>query len=283
MALGLAALIATSTCAEAADCNLLFADGFESGDVSGWLVWRPAPCTSWQWQLSGSVDTSIDVAMYDVDLFDTPQAVIDTLHGLGRRVICYLSAGSWESWRDDAGDFPAAVLGSPLDPPFDNEKWLDIRRLDILGPIMEARLDVAVAKSCDGVEPDNVDGYTNTSGFPLSAADQLVYNRFLAAEAHERGLSVGLKNDLDQVAELVADFDWALNEQCWEFDECDSLKPFIEEGKAVFGVEYSGNPDLFCPALNALGYSWLKKRLNLGVWRIDCRDLGARPSIRTVE
>lgn len=42
---------------------------------------------------------------------------------------------------------------------------------------MQARLDLAVQKGCDGVEPDNVDGYQNNSGFPLTAQDQLAYNR----------------------------------------------------------------------------------------------------------
>jgi len=33
-------------------------------------------------------------------------------------------------------------------------------------------------------------------------------------------------------------FDWALNEECLSYDECDLLKPFLEAGKAVFHVEY---------------------------------------------
>lgn len=86
-----------------------------------------------------------------------------------------------------------------------------------------------------------------------------------------RGLSVGLKNDLDQIPDLVESFDWALDEQCWEYSECALLAPFVARGRAVFGVEYVGNPAVFCPALNALGYSWLKKNLVLDAWRIDCR------------
>jgi len=165
----------------------------------------------------------------------------------------------------------SVVLGNPLDPPFGDELWLDIRRIDLLGPIMTARMDLAVAKGCDGVEPANVDGYTNDTGFPLANQDQLTYNRWLASEAHTRGLSVGLKNDLDQIADLVDEFDWALDEQCWEYSECDLLAPFVASGRAVFGTEYVGDPAVFCPPLNALGYSWLKKQIDLGAWRIDCR------------
>ena len=234
-------------------------------------VWRPAPGTSWQWQLQGTIDTTIDAQMYDIDLFETPVSVIDELHAAGRVVICYFSAGSIEAWRPDADKFPAQVIGRPLDG-WPGERWLDIRRIELLAPIMEARLDLAVEKGCDGVEPDNVDAYTNDSGFPLTAEDQLEYNRWLARSAHERGLSVGLKNDLDQVAELMDDFDWALNEQCFQYQECDLLQPFIDRGKAVFGVEYQGNPADFCPQANQRGFSWLKKRLDLDAWRIDCAD-----------
>ena len=40
---------------------------------------------------------------------------------------------------------------------------------------------------------------------------------------------------------------------------------------ATPGVEYVGDPATFCPPLNALGYSWLKKNLELDAWRFDCR------------
>ena len=257
--------------------DLIFSDDFESGDTSAWSlveggVWRPSPGTSWQWQLSGSIDTSFDVEMYDIDLFDVPVATITDLKASGRAVICYFSAGSWEDWRPDAGDYDAVVLGNPLDG-WPGERWVDIRRLDLLGPILEARLDLAHSKGCTGVEPDNVDGYQNNTGFPLVADDQLVFNTWLAAQAHQRGLSVGLKNDLDQIQELEPLFDWALDEQCYQYSECDLLQPFIDAGKAVFGVEYSGNELVFCPYFNALDYSWLKKNTDLNAWRIDCHDI----------
>jgi len=103
---------------------------------------------------------------------------------------------------------------------------------------MEARLDIAVLKGCDGVEPDNVDGFTNNTGFNLTAGDQLTFNRTIANEAHERGLSVGLKNDLDQISDLITFFDFQVNEQCHEFEECAALDGFIAAGKPVFNAEY---------------------------------------------
>jgi hypothetical protein len=235
-------------------------------------IWIPSPKTTWQWQISGAINTSFDVDMYDIDLFDAKIEVIDKLHTDGRKVICYFSAGTFENWRPDKDKFPASVLGSPLEE-WPGERWLDIAKLDIIGPIMQARLDLAVEKGCDGVEPDNVDGYKNANGVGLDASKQLSYNKWLAREAHLRGLSIGLKNDLDQVLQLVDHFDFAINEQCWQFKECSLLRPFINAGKAVFGVEYSGTPRQFCPKLNAMGFSWLKKRLSLDAFRIDCMSI----------
>jgi hypothetical protein len=237
---------------------------------SGTAVWQPTPGTSWQIQFSGSLDTSLDVDMYDIDLFDTEQTVIDALHQDGRIVICYFSAGSFEDWRPDADDFPEAVLGEPLDG-WPGEWWLDISRLDLLGPIMSARMDLAVEKNCDGLDPDNVAGYTNNTGFPLTAEDQLTYNIWLATEAHARNLSIGLKNDIEQIPQLVSYFDWALNEECFQYEECETLLPFVEANKAVFGIEYEGDPAEFCPQANAFDFDWLLKDLALGPEHTACR------------
>ena len=232
--------------------------------------WKPVPGTSWQIQFSGVLNISLDVQLYDVDLFDTPQKIIDQLHGQGRRVVCYFSAGSWEDRRPDADQFPVEVLGDDL-PDWPGEKWLDVRRLDILGPIMDARLDLAKQKGCDGVDPDNVDGYVNESGFPLTSDDQLAYNIWIAEQAHTRDLAVGLKNDLEQITALATYFDWAINEQCFQYNECDLLLPFVQAGKPVFGIEYQGEPTSFCPQANAMNYDFLKKNIELDEWRIACR------------
>jgi len=226
--------------------------------------------TSWQWQLEGEIDTTVDVEMYDIDLFEAPQNVIDALRTDGRNVICYFSAGSFESGRPDADQFPSEALGQTLEN-WPDERWFDIRHPGVRA-ILKLRLDLAVQKRCDGVEPDNVDGFSNDSGFPLTSSDQLDFNRFLAEEAHARGLSVGLKNDLDQVGELEPLFDWALNEECVDYDECEALMPFITAGKAVFHVEY-GEASLaasVCPETAPLGLSTLIKRFELDAWRIAC-------------
>ncbi|MCZ4096030.1 endo alpha-1,4 polygalactosaminidase [Streptomyces sp. So13.3] len=230
--------------------------------------WRPPPGTAWQWQLSGKVDTSVDVPVYDIDGFENDAATVARLHAAGRKVICYVNAGAWENFRPDRVAFPTALLG--LGNGWSGERWLDIRRLDLLRPLMAQRFDMCRTKGFDGVEPDLMDAYTNRTGFPLTAADQLAYNRMLAGLAHERGMSVGLKNDLEQIPELVGDFDFAVNEECAQNDECDELTPFITAGKAVFHTEYSLATTEFCPTARRLRLSSMLKHLNLDAWRQPC-------------
>jgi hypothetical protein len=161
------------------------------------------------------------------------------------------------------------VLGNGLDG-WPGEHWLDIRKVGVLRPIMRDRIARCARKGFDAVEPDNIDGYSNDSGFPLTADDQLRFNRFLADAAHARGLSIGLKNDLDQVGALQPSFDWALNEQCFQYDECDTLRPFATVGKAVFIAEYELAVGSFCPQAQAAGYMAMRKHLALDAWREAC-------------
>jgi len=235
--------------------------------------WQPSGAISWQWQLSdGPIDQSFAVEMYDIDLFDNEAAVVAALQAQGRHVVCYVSVGSWEDWRPDQAQFPAAVIGNDY-AGWAGEKWLDIRQIDLLAPVLRARLDQCQAKGFDGLEPDNIDGYTNDTGFPLTYADQLAFNRWLAAEAHQRGLSIGLKNDADQVPDLLADFDWALTEDCFDEGWCEQMLPFIEAGKPVFAAEYTDTGltlDDFCPQAAAWGLSAILKQRDLDAWRAAC-------------
>jgi hypothetical protein len=245
--------------------------GASSGSAGGAAAAFEVGAT-WQWQLSDlPVDTSFEVDVYDVDLFETGASWIAARRAEGRRVICYFSAGSFESYRPDSDDFPAAAKGKELDG-WPGERWIDVRSEAVRG-IMKARLDLARDKGCDAVEPDNVDGYANDNGLGLTGADQLDFNRFIADEAHARGLSVGLKNDLEQLGALVDHFDWALNEECFSYHECGAYRDtFIAAGKAVFHAEYlpEGKLEQVCAATVPLGLSTILKRLDLDAWRVAC-------------
>ena len=233
-------------------------------------AWQPKVQTSWQWQLTTPVDLNVDAEMFDNDLFNNSASVISAIHAKGRKAVCYISAGTWERGRPDSSQFPDAVKGKRL-ADYPSEKWLDVRRWDLLGPIMSARLDLCKAKGFDGVELDNVDAYSNRSGFPLTYQDQIQYNMHLASAAHARGLSAGLKNDVEQIRPLVPYFDWAINEQCYQYRECDDLKLFIAAGKPVFHVEYEMTVASFCPYANGMNFNSLKKNYDLDAYRAACR------------
>src|SRR5512141_61499 len=132
--------------------------------------WRPSPGLTWQWQLDQAVDTSVEAQVYDLDLY-VDQSILDELHARGARLIGYISAGSWEDKRPDADRFPPELLGKAY-VGWPGERWLDIRRLDLLAPIMRARLDLCAAKGFEAVEPDNIQIHDNDTGFPLTYADQ---------------------------------------------------------------------------------------------------------------
>ncbi|HEY2700343.1 MAG TPA: endo alpha-1,4 polygalactosaminidase [Pseudonocardiaceae bacterium] len=230
--------------------------------------WIPKPGTPWQWQLTNPVDTSVDAPVYDVDSTYTDAATVAALHAKGRKVICYMNTGAWENFRPDKNAFPSTILGGQ--DGWAGEQWLDIRQISVLQPIMAARFAACRAKGFDGVEADLVDSYTDQTGFPITAADQLRYNEMLARLAHNLGLSIGLKNDLGQVPQLVGVFDFSIDEQCFQYSECDQLLPFIRAGKAVFEAEYQLSNDQFCTKANAMGISAMRKNTALDPPRWPC-------------
>ncbi|MES2205645.1 MAG: endo alpha-1,4 polygalactosaminidase [Pseudomonadota bacterium] len=236
--------------------------------------YKPQAGLTWQWQLQGKINTSYKVALYDIDLFAAAAGgeqagIIQTLHSLGSKVICYFSAGSYEAGRPDSNQFLASDKGTKMEGW--DELWLDIRSQNVRN-IMAARLQLAQQSGCDGVEPDNVDGYTNKNGVGLTSADQLNYNQFLADEAHKKGLAIGLKNDVDQISQLVNYFDFAVNEQCFQYSECDGYSSFIQQGKPVLNAEYQAYTSQICTTSNNMGLSTLFLPLMLNdTSRKSCR------------
>ena len=242
--------------------------------------WLPTQRESWQIQISSTPRRPfLPVGMIEVDGFGTPAATVAALHATlhGRGVVCYVDAGTWENWRPDAGKFPRSLLGKP-DGGWPGERWLDIARYrGALAAIMTARTRMCARKGFDAVDFDNVDGYANHTGFPLTAAEQLRYDVFLANTAHRLGLSVALKNDLPQIPVLLKYFDFAVDEQCFQYRECLSsdnggfgLDEFTTAGKAVFEIEYRLTRAQFCPAAIRDHFNALRKRLDLGPWRRPC-------------
>ncbi len=181
-----------------------------------------------QIQFTGSeIELLSGVDIYDLDLFDTTPDTIKTIHNHGGYVICYLNAGAWEDWRPDADQYPAKILGKDY-TGWPGEKWVDIRDMDQLERILSARTALCQQKGFDGIEPDNLDGFQNETGFPISAEDQIAFNRWLAGLAHSYNLSIGLKNDPDQIELLESDFDFLIMEECFQYAWCDNAAPFLQ-------------------------------------------------------
>jgi hypothetical protein len=240
-------------------------------------MWIPIQGLRWQYQLQGKLKTNLCVVpksggscvrpnVYDVDLYATDGVTLNTaavsaIHAIGAHAVCYIDAGTWEDFRPDAAKDPASVKGFTNGWP--GERWLDIRATGVLLPIITARVAKCAAAGFDAVDFDNVDGYTNNTGFPLTAAEQLTFNEDLAGIGHAYGLSVGLKNDLGQLGELESTFDFAVNEQCAQFNECDAYDGWTAAGKAVVEIEYHAKQARYCPGAQLHRRDAIQKSLAL--------------------
>lgn len=158
-------------------------------------IWQPPLNAKWNIQLKSVPKLAqADNAAHNVRDFDGTDASKETIahfHVKGKKVICYFSAGSYEDWRPDASSFPKAALGKDLDG-WEGEKWLDVRSPAIL-TIMKARIKALKDKGCDGVDPDNIDGYGNDTGFDLTKQDAIDYLHAMAKYTHSLGMSFGLQ------------------------------------------------------------------------------------------
>lgn len=246
-------------------------------------IWQPTNGTTWNYELYGPLSSTSkgDFDVWDIDLFHNDDETISSLQKQGAKVICYFSAGSFEDWAPDKSNFSQSDLGRGLSG-WPGEKWLDITSLRVR-QIMEQRLDLAAQKNCDGVDPDNIDGYNNDNGLGLTQANSIDYVQFLADGAHQRNLSIGLKNAAEIVSGVINIMQWSVNEQCIQHNECDTFAPFIAQGKPVFHVEYPKGSDAnnniavsgdarnkICDASSAAGFSTIIKKINLDSWTETC-------------
>lgn len=247
--------------------------------------------------------------VFDLDLDYTTAGDVARLHSMGRKVICYFDAGVWERYRRDASRFPREVIGA-RDQGWNGSRWLDIRRIGLLKPIMTARMDRCRRKGFDAVEPDEITNWSNRNGFDrvrvrghrgITYRDQLRYNRALARWAHERGLGIGLKGDLEQAHDLVDSFDWTLNEECIQYRECTrvlnrpdpgqvgglrgadgkihpGLQVFTRRNKAVWIAEYRPIPPAGCAMAVRHRFNAARYRLGLpaGAGFTACPGFNAR-------
>jgi len=258
-------------------------------------IWQPHSGATWQIVLQQAIKlepsaTSItpDVDIYDIDLFTNSQSTIDTLHRLGKKVICYFSAGSFEPGRPDSNDFKENDKGKGLDG-WPGERWLNLNS-DNVRIIMRKRIELAAKKKCDAIDPDNVDGFDNKNGLGLTRADSIHFMGFLAAKAQNLNLAIGLKNAGAIIPSVMPAVQFAVNEQCVQFSDCPTFSAFTNASKPVFHIEYPSEVSTdfvpnFCkdsgPAAGTEGFSTLIKNMNLDGWVQFCKDGSPGPIAST--
>ncbi len=220
----------------------------------------PAGVT-WDWQLQAPLDLSVDVDVLALDPDEVTADDIATLTGRGVYTICYVSVGTSEEWRDDAGAFPAEVLGRAYDG-WPGERFLDITNPALL-PIMQARFARCAAMGFDAIEPDNIDLHINRTGFSISRISVLDYVIDLAGIAHALGLEIAQKNVPELTPMLVDVMDFAITENCFADGWCDEIMPYIQSGRAVLATEYTDVSLQACVGLRQAGVSVIFKTYDL--------------------
>ena len=224
--------------------------------------------------------------VFDIDLYVDPKIAgrfgwlletdaVNAIHASDRHVIGYVTQGDAERWRPDYEQFVdfnencgGCLLGNPFSKRFPDEYWANFSpgrgRMNFMLQMMRARTDRVAATGFDGIEYDIADTYANGGypGFRVTAQTQLTYNIAMTEMAHEDGLAVALKNDGGQIPDLVDHYDMAINEQCFQYHECDPYSAFIDQDKPVFEAEYKLDPSVFCPDAIAMGRSTIKKSNN---------------------
>ncbi|KAK5653202.1 hypothetical protein OQA88_9100 [Cercophora sp. LCS_1] len=227
------------------------------------------PGVKWQIEIQNTISTKAplkptDALVWDIDLYHAVRnpSVIPYIRSTipGATIICYLNAGLAQT--SDC-DYPlwrgSPSLGKPYSPEFPDEYWIDIRNDTAVAQI-KSRITLASEIGCDGVDPDNIDGYgdDDPTGFSLSAPDYIAFIRSLAAHAHTltttRGhtLLIGQKNGPDLTPSIAPFLDFAVLEDCKGLTGGDNFcsifaEHYINKGKPVFSIEYPSSLGAGCP------------------------------------
>ncbi len=276
MRLVLAALLAVALAAcEGSEGTLLslHEGAAGAGESPGDDLFLPAEGARWLARLDGPADITAEADFFYLDAEQQPAADLAELRAQGRNYLCYLSAGTLESFREDAAQFPARVVGN-VTSSFPNERWLDVRDAEVRA-LMAQRIRRLADAGCGGVTPASLTGYAADSGFDLSATDAVDYARFLADELHRAGMSAGLTGPPALTSELWQSFDFGLAIACARGSQCSEYQVFRGAGKPVLHVELGDEEDApeLCNLADMLGFEAIVSDASFTGRCVVCRDI----------
>ncbi|WP_329042435.1 endo alpha-1,4 polygalactosaminidase [Streptomyces sp. NBC_00178] len=207
------------------------------------VVARPAAGMAFDYQIGGGYAPPSGVEAVSRDREDEPA---DGLYN-----VCYVNAfqtqpGELKRWEKTDPDL---LLRDGDGEPVIDEGWGEVlldtstaAKRTRLAEIVGAWIDGCAESGFQAVEPDNLDSYERSQG-KLTRSHNAAFATMLAERAHASGLAIGQKNTTDLLPRSSAiGFDFAVTEECAQFDECDAYAEAYD-GR-VFAVEYEGEGDI---------------------------------------
>jgi hypothetical protein len=191
----------------------------------------------WDWQIGLNAPRERTgaraVDLYDVDGFLTTPVQLRAIHQTWQaatlahpRTACYLDL-AWEDYRPDGsptsqgGAWPARTLGN-IYYGYPQERWVDLRQLSALKPMIDARIAMCARKGFDSIELDDIDSFepASTSGFNLTPGDAQNFLAYTFNRIHRAGMTVLWKNT-GILSWWGRDYaDGAVVEECYVYSEC---------------------------------------------------------------
>ncbi|KAF9255510.1 glycoside hydrolase family 114 protein [Marasmius fiardii PR-910] len=209
-------------------------------------AFTPLPANGkFDYQIGGAYTPDADVKVVTRDRTESPAQ--------GKYNICYVNAfqtqpdeGSfWKTPERDHLLLRNSSGGYFIDPEWPDEIMLDTstdENRQQIAMIINGWVSDCKQKGFNAIEADNLDTFSRSKEL-LTADNNLALAKLLTAYAHSIDMAFGQKNagDIAARAKSEAGFDFAVVEQCQEFEECDTYTSVY--GNQMLEIEYY-NTDL---------------------------------------
>lgn len=247
--------------------GLLFSDAFAADPASAAKPVLPKANATFDYQIGAPYTPASGVKVISRDRSAKPAK--------GLYNICYVNAFQAQpdalSWWQE--NHPGLILKDKNNHTVMDENWgealLDTStgaKRNELAAIVGRWIDGCAKSGFQAVEPDNLDSYERSKGL-LTKTDNSAFAKLIVQKAHAKGLAIGQKNTAEMLSEHTkTGFDFAVAEECAEYNECGSYAKAYDN--RVYVIEYED--DGFHKACSSWGKS-------LSIVQRD-RDVTARGS-----